>query len=91
MEKGLCFTCRKSRHFIANCSNKKVFNQNQNSPKAKKWNYGKGKQPHTKAHSTFMNICTLVNELLDGEMEEFQQMADEEGFVDMKGEQKQDF
>jgi len=38
-----------------------------------------------------MNICALVNELSDGEMEEFQQMADEEGFVDMKGEEEQDF
>jgi len=91
MEKGLCFTCRKPGHFAANCPNKKVFNQNQNSPKAKKWNHGKGKQSHTKARNTFMNIRALVSELSDGEMEAFQQMAEEEGFDMKEGEEEQDF
>jgi len=91
MEKGLCFTCRKPGHFAANCPDKKVFNQNQNSPKAKKRNHGKGKQSHMKAHNTFMNIRALVSELSDGEMEAFQQMADEEGFDMKEGEEEQDF
>src|SRR5438445_10096118 len=75
IEKGLCFGCRKPGHFVANCPTKKTGN----SPKAK-WNNrykGKGKP---NVHSTMMNICALVNKLSEEKMEEFQEMAETEGF-----------
>ncbi len=75
MEKGLCFGCRKPGHFVANCPMKKTGN----SPKAKRNNGYKGKgKPN--ARSTMMNIRALVSELSEGEMEEFQEMAETEGF-----------
>ena len=85
MEKGLCFGCRKPRHFVANCPMKKTGN----SPKAKRNNGYKGKgKPN--ARSTMMNIRALVSKLSEGEMEEFQEMAETEGFG-IGEEEEQDF
>ena len=74
MEKGLCFGCKKPGHFIYNCPDRKK----KNPPKARNGYKGKGKP---KVRATFTPICALVNELLDGEMAEFQDLADKEGLI----------
>ncbi len=83
MAKGLCFNCKKPGHFAANCPEKK-----KNPPKAKQNGYqGKGKP---KVCATFMNICALVSQLSDGEMEEFQDLVDNKGFGEGEGEDEGD-
>ena len=84
MEKGLCFGCKKPGHFIANCLTRKIGN----SPKVKQNNRYKSKgKPNV--CTTMMNICALVNKLSEGEMEEFQEMAETKGFF--REEEGQDF
>ena len=87
MEKGLCFNCKKPGHFAANCPTKK------NPSKAKQNRNGKQKP---KARAIFTQIRALVAELSDGEMEEFQQLADNKAFGGEEGstvwgEEDQDF
>ena len=74
MEKGLCFGCKKPGHFIYNCPDRKK----KNPPKARNGYKGKGKP---KVCATFTQIRALVNELSDGEMAEFQDLADKEGLI----------
>ena len=74
MEKGLCFGCKKPGHFVYNCPDRKK----KNPPKARSRYKGKGKP---KVHATFTQIRALVNELSDGEMAEFQDLADREGLI----------
>ena len=74
MEKGLCFGCKKPGHFVYNCPDRKK----KNPPKACNRYKGKGKP---KARATFTQIRALVNELSDGEMAEFQDLADREGLI----------
>ena len=85
MEKGLCFGCKKPGHFVINCPNKK-----KHPAKEKQHGYkGKGKP---KVCTTFINICALVNELSEGEMEEFQTLTNNEGFRQEEEEERdQDF
>ncbi|SRR6266511_6337037 len=83
MAKGLFFNCKKPGHFAANCPEKK-----KSPSKAKQNRYkGKGKP---KVCATFMNIHALVSQLSDGEMEEFQDLADNKGFGFGEGEDKGD-
>ena len=88
MEKGLCFGCKKPGHYVYNCPD----NNKKNPPKARNRYKGKRKP---KACTTFTQICALVNKLSDGEMAEFQDLADKEGLIvdDDKGgeEDNQDF
>ena len=74
MEKGLFFGCKKPGHFIYNCPDKKK----KNPPKVCNGYKGKVKP---KACATFTQIHALVNELSDGEMAEFQDLADKEGLI----------